>query len=249
MLGADPGFPALSTILEIVVRVKIAPSILSADFSRLGEQVAAAEAAGADYIHLDVMDGHFVPNLTMGPNLVAAVRASTTLPLDVHLMIEAPERMVARFAEAGANIITVHQEACRHINYVLNLIRDLGVRAGLALNPATPLSTVEEVLDQVDLLLVMTVNPGFGGQKLIPSTMSKIFRLSSLMASQGVAAELEVDGGVTAENAGELVSAGARVLVCGSSTFNSHGTVSENLAALRGAVEAAGRQESRNRCV
>jgi ribulose-phosphate 3-epimerase len=219
------------------VRVKIAPSILSADFARLGEQVAAAEAAGADYIHVDVMDGHFVPNLTMGPDIVAAVRRSTALPLDVHLMIESPELMLSRFVEAGASILTVHQEACPHLNYVLRAIRNLGVRAGVALNPATPVSVLEEVLDETDLILLMTVNPGFGGQKLIPSTMGKISRLATLMASRGVDAELEVDGGVTSQNAEEMVTAGARVLVCGSSTFNSRGTVADNLARLRDASQ------------
>lgn len=224
------------------MKIKLAPSILSADFARLGEQVRAAEEAGADYIHVDVMDGRFVPNLTMGPDVVAAVRRSTALPLDVHLMIESPELLAPKFAEAGASIITVHQEACPHLNYVLSMLRGLGVRSGVSINPGTPIVVLEEVLDQVDLVLVMTVNPGFGGQKLIPSTVEKVRRLASLMASRGLPAELEVDGGVTPENAGELVRAGAGVLVAGSSVFNRRGSVAENLAALRRAAAEAGRE-------
>ncbi|MGE5620185.1 MAG: ribulose-phosphate 3-epimerase [Sphingomonadaceae bacterium] len=219
--------------------IKIAPSILSADFSRLGEQVRAAEEAGADYIHVDVMDGHFVPNLTMGPGIVAAVRASTSLPVDVHLMIESPERLAESFAEAGASILTVHQEACPHLDHVLSKIRRLGLRAGVAINPGTPIGVLEEVLDQVDLVLVMTVNPGFGGQRLIRSTVEKVRRLAAQMAARGIGAELEVDGGVDPENAGELVAAGARVLVAGSSIFDRRGTVAANLSALRRGAEAA----------
>ncbi|MHB0868591.1 MAG: ribulose-phosphate 3-epimerase [Chloroflexota bacterium] len=215
------------------MKIKIAPSILSADFARLGEEVRAAEEAGADYIHVDVMDGQFVPNLTMGPGIVAAVRRSTSLPLDVHLMIESPELLAPSFAEAGASIVTVHQEACPHLNYVLSRIRGLGVRAGVAVNPGTPVGVLEEVLDQVDLVLVMTVNPGFGGQRLIPSTLEKVRRLAAMMDSRGSRAELEVDGGVDPENAGELARAGARVLVAGSSVFNHRSSVAENLSALR----------------
>ncbi|MGI5835872.1 MAG: ribulose-phosphate 3-epimerase [Chloroflexota bacterium] len=218
------------------MKVKIAPSILSADFARLGEQVAAAEDAGADYIHIDIMDGQFVPNITMGPDIVSAVRRSTSLPLDVHLMIESPELLAPRFAEAGADIITVHQETCRHLNYVLSLLRSLDVRVGVSLNPATPIGMLEEVLDLVDLVLVMTVNPGFGGQRMIPSTVDKVRRLASIMADRGIQAELEVDGGVSPDNARLLVEAGARVLVAGSSVFNQRGTVADNLAALRRAI-------------
>jgi ribulose-phosphate 3-epimerase len=218
------------------LKVKIAPSILSADFARLGEQVAAAEDAGADYIHIDIMDGQFVPNITMGPDIVSAVRRSTSLPLDVHLMIESPELLAPRFAEAGADIITVHQETCRHLNYVLSLLRSLDVRVGVSLNPATPIGMLEEVLDLVDLVLVMTVNPGFGGQRMIPSTVDKVRRLASIMADRGIQAELEVDGGVSPDNARLLVEAGARVLVAGSSVFNQRGTVADNLAALRRAI-------------
>ncbi len=220
--------------------IKIAPSILSADFACLGEQVRAAEEAGADYIHIDVMDGHFAPNLTMGPDIVAAVRRHTGLPLDVHLMIESPERMIERFAEAGASILTVHQEACRHLSFVLSAIRRLGVRAGVSLNPATPVGAVEEVLAEVDLVLVMTVNPGFSGQKLIPGTIDKVRRMAAALAVHGSPAELEVDGGVLPANATRLVEVGARVLVAGSSVFNRRGTVAENVEALRRAAALAG---------
>ncbi len=221
------------------MKIKLAPSILSADFARLGEQLRAAEEAGADYIHVDVMDGHFVPNLTMGPGIVAAVRRSTSLPLDVHLMIESPELLAPSFVEAGATILTVHQEACPHLNYVLSRIRELGARAGVSINPGTPIGVLEEVLDLVDLVLVMTVNPGFGGQRMIPSTVEKVRRLASLMASRGVNAELEADGGIAPENAGDLARAGATVLVAGSSVFNRRGSVADNLASLRRAAEAA----------
>ena len=219
------------------MRVKISPSILSADFGRLAEQVREAEAVGADYIHVDVMDGHFVPNLTMGADVVAAVRRSTSLPLDVHLMIERPELMLGRFADAGASILTVHQEACIHLNQVLADIRRLGVRAGVAINPATPVGMLEDVIEDVDLVLVMTVNPGFGGQKTIPSTIDKTGRMADLITSGGKAVELEVDGGIGPENARKLVAAGARVLVAGSSVFNSRGSVAENMRALRTAAE------------
>jgi ribulose-phosphate 3-epimerase len=224
------------------VRVKIAPSILSADFAHLADEVRAAEDAGADYIHLDVMDGHFVPNLTIGPNVVADVRRVTSLPLDVHLMIESPELLAKRFVDAGADILTVHQEVCRHLNEVLTEIRGLGVRAGVAINPATPIGTLQEVLGGVDLVLVMTVNPGFGGQKMIPSTIDKARRMADLMAAGGSTAELEVDGGITPDNAWLLVEAGARVLVAGSSIYSRGSSVAENLDALRqAALRAAGK--------
>src|SRR5438067_2645300 len=196
--------------------VIVAPSILSADFARLGEDVRAVEAAGADYIHVDVMDGRFVPNLTIGPLVVKAVRRSTSLPLDVHLMIEEPERYVAEFVAAGASILTVHQEACRALRTTLTQIRERGVRAGVALRPATPISMVEEVTDVIDLLLIMTVEPGFGGQELIPSTIAKVSRARRLLDASGSQAELEVDGGINPKTVAAPVAAGARVLVAGS---------------------------------
>lgn len=199
--------------------MKLAPSILSADFARLGEQVHRAEEGGADYIHVDVMDGRFVPNLTVGPLVVEAVRRSTSLPLDVHLMIEEPERYVRDFVEAGASILTVHQEACRHLQATLALIRSLGARAGVSLCPATPVSVLDEVTADFDLVLIMTVNPGFGGQGLIPSTVGKVRRMRKLLRDADCFAELEVDGGVNVETAPRLVAAGADVLVAGSAVF------------------------------
>ena len=224
------------------MQVKIAPSILSADFAHLADEVRAAEDAGADYIHLDVMDGHFVPNLTIGPDVVADVRRVTGLPLDVHLMIESPELLAKRFVDAGADILTVHQEVCPHLNEVLAEIHRLGARAGVAINPATPVGTLHEVLRDVDLVLVMTVNPGFGGQKMIPSTVDQARRMADLMADSGSAAELEVDGGINPDNAPLLVNAGARVLVAGSSIYNHGASVAENLNALRqAALRATGK--------
>lgn len=222
------------------MHIKIAPSILSADFSRLGVEIGAAEDAGAEYIHLDVMDGHFVPNLTIGPDVVAAVRRVTSLPLDVHLMVESPELLAKRFVDAGADSLTVHQEACTHLNQVLAEIHDLGARAGVAINPATPIESLYEVLGDVDLVLVMTVNPGFGGQKTIPSTIDKVRRMAALLGVRGSLAELEVDGGINPDNVGLLVEAGARVLVAGSSVFNRRASVAENIVALRRAAEGAG---------
>ncbi|HEY8476719.1 MAG TPA: ribulose-phosphate 3-epimerase [Chloroflexota bacterium] len=216
--------------------VKIAPSVLSADFRRLEQEVAAAEEAGADLVHVDVMDGHFVPNISMGPDVVAAIRASTRLPLDVHLMIAAPERYLERFARAGADILTVHQETCPHLAHTVAAVRDLGVRAGVAVCPATPLAAVEEVVGEIDLLLIMTVNPGFGGQTLIPWTVDKVRRARRLLGERGSRALLEVDGGVNPATAPDLVAAGADVLVAGSAVYNQRATVAENLAALRAAV-------------
>lgn len=204
-------------------KIKIAPSILSADFTRLGQQVAEAEGAGADYVHVDVMDGHFVPNISMGPLVVRAVRRVTHLPLDVHLMIAGPERYLAEFCAAGADILTVHVEACPHLHRTVQHIRELGCRAGVTLNPATPVSSLEEILPYVDLVLVMTVNPGYGGQKFIPGMLSKIQRVRSMLEGIGSPAELEVDGGIDAETAPLAVSAGAEVLVAGSAVFGSDG--------------------------
>jgi ribulose-phosphate 3-epimerase len=216
--------------------IKLAPSILSADFSRLGEQVAEATKAGADYIHIDVMDGHFVPQITIGAPVVAAIRRWTDLPLDVHLMIEAPEHQIGQFAEAGADIITVHIEVCPHIHQVVQAIKKLGVKAGVSLNPETPLGTLREVLPSVDLVLVMTVNPGFGGQPFIEAMLDKVARLRAELDKKGLAAELEVDGGINAEVAPRVVRAGARVLVAGAAVFNSGQTVSQALKKLRASL-------------
>jgi ribulose-phosphate 3-epimerase len=199
--------------------IQIAPSILSADFSRLGEQVRAAESGGAGMIHLDVMDGHFVPNLTIGPAVVGAVRACTDLPLDCHLMIEEPDRYLEVFAAAGADLISVHQEAAVHLQRTLQTIRSLGKRPGVVLNPATPVETLTEVIAEVDFVLVMSVNPGFGGQSFLPRTNAKISSLSRLIAAAGAEAVIQVDGGVDAGNAAELARRGAEWLVAGSAVF------------------------------
>ena len=214
-------------------RVKLAPSILSADFARLGEQVAEATKAGADYIHVDVMDGHFVPPITIGAPVVAAIRQWTDLPLDVHLMIESPENQINQFAEAGADIITVHIEACPDIQQLVQAIKGLGVKAGVSLNPGTPLSAITEILPSLDLVLVMTVNPGYGGQPFIEATLDKIAQLRAELDKKGLAAELEVDGGINAQVAPKVVKAGARVLVVGAAVFASGRTVKESLAELR----------------
>jgi ribulose-phosphate 3-epimerase len=214
-------------------KVKIAPSILSADFARLGEQVVEATKAGADYIHVDVMDGRFVPNLTIGAPVVAALHAGTSLPLDVHLMIEAPEQHIRHFVNAGANIVTVHIEASPHIHRVIQIIKDLGVKAGIALNPGTPIGTLGEILPFVDLVLVMTVNPGFGGQTFIESMVDKIARMRAELDRRGLTAELEVDGGINAQIAPRVVQAGATVLVAGAAIFNSSQTVAEALKKIR----------------
>jgi ribulose-phosphate 3-epimerase len=201
--------------------IKIAPSILSADFARLGEEVQAVALAGADYIHVDVMDGHFVPNLTIGPLVVEALRKVTDLPLDVHLMIEAPDRYIADFASAGADLITVHQEAVPHLHRTVQLIKSLGKRAGVSINPATPASTLDVILDELDLVLVMTVNPGFGGQGFIASGLAKIAALRREIDQRGLTVELEVDGGVKTANIGRIAAAGADVFVAGSAVFGS----------------------------
>jgi len=220
------------------MNVKIAPSILSADFARLGEQVREAEAAGADYIHVDVMDGHFVPNMTIGPLVVKALRPITQLPLDVHLMIERPERHIPAFAQAGASILTVHVETCPHLHRTIQQIKELGVKAGVTLNPATPLGSLEEILPQVDLVLIMSVNPGFGGQSYIPASTDKIARLRRMLDEQGLThVELEVDGGIKAHNAAEIATAGATVLVVGSAVFNQEASIAANIAALRQQID------------
>lgn len=214
-------------------RIKIAPSILAADFSRLGEQVLKAEAAGADYIHVDVMDGHFVPNITMGPVVVNAVRQVTSLPLDVHLMIESPERYLAEFCAAGADNLTVHVETCPHLHRTVQQIKELGCRAGVTLNPATPASSLEEILPYVDLVLVLTVNPGFGGQAFIPSMLPKIKRMRNMLDVIGSPAELEVDGGIGLKTAPSAVHAGADVLVAGTAIFGAAEGIEEAIKQLR----------------
>lgn len=199
--------------------LKIAPSVLSADFARLGEEVAAVERGGADWIHVDVMDGHFVPNLTVGPPIVEALRKVTKLPLDVHLMITNPDVYLGAFADAGADYLTVHVETCPHLHRTLQAIKERGVKAGVTLNPATSMATLEEIVADADLILVMTVNPGFGGQRFIPHTLDKIAKVRALIDRSGGHALLEVDGGVKVDNAGPIVEAGADVLVSGSAIF------------------------------
>jgi ribulose-phosphate 3-epimerase len=222
-----------------MTKIKIAPSILSADFARLGEQVKDAETAGVDYIHVDVMDGHFVPNITIGPLIVKALRPVTDLPLDVHLMIENPELYLADFAKAGADIITVHVETCPHLHRTIQQIRELGVKPGVTLNPATPLSTLEEILPEVDLVLIMSVNPGFGGQSYIRSCTDKIARLRMMLDRIGSKAELEVDGGVNTSTIAEVVRAGADVLVAGSAIYNNKASIAENVKQLRAGYQSA----------
>jgi ribulose-phosphate 3-epimerase len=216
--------------------IKLAPSILSADFTRLGVQIAEVARAGADYIHVDVMDGHFVPNITIGAPVVAAIRPLTSLPLDVHLMIEHPERYIPEFVHAGADIITVHVEASPHLQSTIELIKKLGVKAGVSVNPPTPLSAVDEFIHHVDLVLVMSVNPGFGGQSFIPETLPRIENMRKILDARGLSAELEVDGGINADNAPDIVKAGANVLVAGNSVFRAEDGISSALQRLREAV-------------
>jgi len=220
-------------------QVKLSPSILSADFSRLGEQVSEAITAGAEYIHVDVMDGHFVPNITIGPLIVAALRPlaqATGTVLDVHLMIAQPDRYLADFAQAGADIITVHVEACPHLHRTVQVMRELGVKPGVTLNPATSLVTLEEILPDVDQVLIMSVNPGFGGQSYIPGSTAKIRRMRQMLDRIGSTADIEVDGGIKSHNVAEIVAAGANILVAGSAIFGGSKTISENIADFRAAL-------------
>ena len=218
--------------------IELAPSILSADFAHLSDAVEQAAAGGASVIHVDIMDGHFVPNLTVGPPVVKSLRKATRLPLDCHLMIENPDQYIGDFAEAGADWISVHQEACRHLNRTLTLIKSHGCRAGVVINPATPVDTLSEVLDIVDYVLVMSVNPGFGGQKFIPETLKKIRKLAEIRAEQGYGYRIEVDGGVAMETVAEVVRAGAEVLVAGSAVFGK-GDAKANAAILLEAARSA----------
>lgn len=209
--------------------IKIAPSILSANFAKLEEEIRDVERGGADYIHVDIMDGHFVPNITIGPLVVEAVRPVTTLPLDVHLMIEQPDRYIPAFAKAGADYLSVHVEACPHLHRTIHFIKEHGVKAGVVLNPHTPVSMIEHVLDDVDLVLLMTVNPGFGGQKFIPSVLPKITRVAQLVKERNLQVEIEVDGGVNAQTARLCIEAGANVLVAGSAVYGA----TDRAAAIR----------------
>jgi ribulose-phosphate 3-epimerase len=222
------------------MKVKIASSILSADFSRLGAQVQEAVEAGTDFIHVDVMDGHFVPNMTVGPLVVEAIRPiarAAGITLDVHLMVEQPEKLIPDFARAGADILTVHVETCPHLHRTIQQIKELGVKAGVTLNPATPLVTLEEILGEVDLVLIMSVSPGFGGQAYIPESTRRISRLRQMLDERGLGGvELEVDGGIKPGNAAVVAAAGASVLVVGSAVFNRQASVAANIEALRQAA-------------
>lgn len=220
-------------------QIKIAPSILSADFSRLGEQIKEVSEAGADYIHIDVMDGHFVPNITIGSPVVASLRSKTDLPLDVHLMIEEPEKHLSQFIEAGSNIITVHVEASQHLHRLIETIKRSGVKAGVSLNPATPISSIDEVLSILDLVLIMTVDPGFGGQAFIKGMENKITKMRKKLDDAAAGAELEVDGGINTNIAIKIAQAGAEVLVAGSAIFNSQQNPGDALRKMRMALNSA----------
>lgn len=218
---------------------KIAPSILSADFTRLGEEIKAVEKAGADYIHIDVMDGHFVPNITVGPMIVKAARRASDLPLDVHLMIENPELYIDDFVKAGSDLITVHAETVTHLHRLLGVIREAGVRAGAALNPATPLSSIEYVLEHVDMVVLMTVNPGFGGQSFIPEVLPKITELKKMIVQRGMKLDIEVDGGINVKNIAQVAQAGANVFVAGNAIFGSR-DYTETISMMRENIESIG---------
>ncbi|MBP2662313.1 MAG: rpe [Firmicutes bacterium] len=199
--------------------IKVAPSILSADFSQLANEISKIEKAGADWVHIDVMDGHFVPNLTFGPPVVAAIRKVTKLPFDVHLMVTNPQDLIEPFAKAGADIITVHAETAPHLHRLLQTIKEYGLKAGVSLNPSTPLAVVEEVLDDLDMILIMSVNPGYGGQKFIPGAIEKITRLKAKLDQRKLSVDIEVDGGINASTARQVIAAGATILVAGSAVY------------------------------
>jgi len=215
----------------------IAPSILSADFSRLGEEVKAVAAAGADIIHFDVMDGHFVPNITVGPLVLEAVRKITPMPIDAHLMIDNPDLYVADFVKAGANYVSVHVEASRHLHRSVQLIRSLGAKAGIALNPHTPVASMGYILDEVDFILVMTVNPGFGGQKFIPAAFKKVAELDQMRREHGLSFQIEIDGGIKIDNIAEVSQAGVDIFVAGSAIFQSK-NYGETIAQMKRAITA-----------
>ncbi|WP_319402898.1 ribulose-phosphate 3-epimerase [uncultured Anaeromusa sp.] len=214
--------------------VRIAPSILSADFSKLGEEVAAIEAAGADWVHIDVMDGHFVPNLTFGAPVVSCLRKVTKMPFDVHLMVEAPQNYIADFAKAGADILTIHLETAPHLHRVIQEIKEAGLKAAVSLNPSTPLCLLEEILPDLDMVLLMSVNPGFGGQAFIPSSLEKVRKLRQMLDAKGLKTDIQVDGGVTPDNAAQLIAAGATVLVAGSAVYKAP-DMANAIHSLRGA--------------
>jgi ribulose-phosphate 3-epimerase len=226
--------------MRVSTRKKIAPSILSADFSKLGEEISLVEKAGADWIHIDVMDGHFVPNITIGPGVVSSLRKVTRLPFDVHLMIEEPERYIRAFAEAGSNVITVHVEAANHLHRTIALIKEMGIKAGVSLNPSTSLVQIEPILSDIDLLLVMTVNPGFGGQRFIANMLPKIKRAREMVNNSSPEVLIEVDGGVTLGNVKAIVTAGADIIVAGASIFG-NGDYSKTIGDMRDMIaEASG---------
>jgi ribulose-phosphate 3-epimerase len=224
-------------LVRTAPRIKIAPSLLAADFGRLGDAAQAAESSGADMLHLDVMDGHFVPNITIGPGTVAAIRKRVTIPLDVHLMISEPDKYIESFVEAGADILTVHAEALTHLHRTIQVIRSRGIRAGVSINPATPLRDIETVLDEADLVLLMTVNPGFGGQRFIRSVLPKIAALRKIADTRGYAFDIEVDGGITLHSAREAAEAGATIIVAGTAIFGAS-DIAHAIKALREASQS-----------